>query len=141
MATSLGGGIGNIVSFKSAGDLSSCQYYPVKLTAANKVGTCSATTDEQIGILQNKPEAENSPADVLLLAGCISKVVTGGTCAAATRVTQGTDGRVVSALTADAVNSRYNLITLEASTAVPSRTGPNFFMFLYVVFLKKNTHI
>jgi len=123
MATSLGGGIGNVVSFKSAGDLSSCQFYPVKLTAENTVGTCSDTTDEQIGILQNKPAAAGVPADVMLLAGCVSKVVTGGTCAAATRVTQGTDGRVVAALTADAVNSRYNLITLEASTTTAASGG------------------
>ncbi|MFA6972747.1 MAG: hypothetical protein WC208_15295, partial [Gallionella sp.] len=79
MTTSSGGGIGNVVSFKSADAYTTQQYYPVKLTADNTVGTCSAVTDIAIGILQNKPEAIGATADVLLLGGAVSKVVTAGT--------------------------------------------------------------
>lgn len=45
------------VAFKANADLSSLQYHIVKLDTANdvRIGTCSATTDTPVGILQNKP--------------------------------------------------------------------------------------
>ena len=123
MATSLGNAGLNIVSFKSADDYSSDQYYPVKITAANTVGTTSATTDAVIGILQNKPE-QNMTADVALLhSGGIAKVVTGGTIAAAGWVTLGTDGRCVAPLTADALRSQYIGYAVEASTTTAASGG------------------
>lgn len=123
MATSLGNAGLNIVSFKAADDYSSCQFYPVKITAANTIGTCSATTNDVIGILQNKPE-QNMTADVALLdSGGIMKVVTGGTIAAAGLVTLGTDGRCVAPLTADAVNTRYIGLACEASTTTAASGG------------------
>lgn len=122
MGTSLGGGIGDVVSYKAAGDLSGCQFYPVKMTAANTVGTCSDEADDWVGILQNKPEAANSPADVLL-AGGISKVVTSGTIAAAGLIYVGSDGRCRAPLTADAANVKVVGLAIEASTATASAGG------------------
>ena len=124
MASSEGGGIGHIVSFKSGGDLSSCQFYPVKLTAANTIGTCSAENDAVIGILQNKPEAANAAADVLLLAGGgVSKIVSSGTIAAAGLVYVGSDGRCRAPLTADAASVRVIGYADEASTTSAASGG------------------
>jgi len=118
MTTSSGGGIGNVVSFKSADAYTTQQYYPVKLTADNTVGTCSAVTDIAIGILQNKPEAIGATADVLLLGGAVSKVVTAGTIAvAADLYIDASTGAVRAALTADDANSFIIGKALEASGA------------------------
>lgn len=46
--------IGTLVA---AADLSTKQYYLVKLSAANTVNVCAATTDIPIGVLTNKPAA------------------------------------------------------------------------------------
>ena len=43
------------VSFKANADLSSYQFYVVKMAADNTVDVCSGATDKPIGILQNKP--------------------------------------------------------------------------------------
>lgn len=122
MATSLGGGVGQIVTMKAADAYTTHQFYPVKITAANTVGTCSADTDRAIGILQNKPEAIGASADVLLLSG-ISKVVTGGTIAAGADLYLGTDGRVVAALTASSANSLIIGKALEAATTTAASGG------------------
>lgn len=42
-------------AFKAGADLSAKQYYFVKLSAADTVTVCAATTDKPIGVLQNKP--------------------------------------------------------------------------------------
>ena len=43
------------VTLKAGQDLSSAQFTFVKLSADNTVVQCSATTDNPIGVLQNKP--------------------------------------------------------------------------------------
>jgi hypothetical protein len=43
------------VALLTTTDLSAAQYCFVKLTAAGTVGICSGTTDNIIGVLQNKP--------------------------------------------------------------------------------------
>lgn len=66
-------GPGNVCrSFKAAADLSTKQYYFVKLTAAETVNVCAALTDVPIGVLQNKPSAANQEAEVLIFG--VSKV-------------------------------------------------------------------
>ena len=60
-----------IPGLTAAADLSGKQFYFVKLTAAKKVNVCTAATDKPIGILQNKPTA-NQPAEVMAIG--ISKV-------------------------------------------------------------------
>jgi len=52
------------VTFEAAADLSTKQFYFVKLTAANTVDVCSGLTDVPCGVLQNKPSAAGRPAVV-----------------------------------------------------------------------------
>lgn len=47
-------------SYEAGSDLSTKQFYAVKLTAAGIVDVCSAETDISIGILQNNPAAGES---------------------------------------------------------------------------------
>jgi hypothetical protein len=124
MATSSGGGIGNVVSFKAAGDLSDMQYCGVYITAANTVGTASIDVDiPLIGVLMNKPEAANSPADVQLINSGVFKVMTSGTIAAGERIVCGSDARFRAALSADAITSVAALIAVEASTTTAASGG------------------
>lgn len=60
------------VTFEAAGDLSTKQFYFVKLSAANTVTVCNGATDVPCGILQNKPSAAGRPAVVRMFG--ISKV-------------------------------------------------------------------
>jgi hypothetical protein len=79
-----------IVPFQAAGDLSTKQFYFVKLSAAHTVDVCSGVTDKPIGVLQNKPSAAGQEAEV-----CISgwtKVQAGGTVTVGTHFNIGTDG-------------------------------------------------
>jgi len=48
----------------AAGDLSTKQYYFVKLSAANTVTVCTGATDKPYGVLQNTPDAAGEPAEV-----------------------------------------------------------------------------
>ena len=70
----------NLGTLTAAADLSSKQYYFVKLASATTVNVCSAITDLPIGILQNNPESGEQA--VVQIFG-ISKVVADGTIAAA----------------------------------------------------------
>lgn len=53
-------------SFVSTNDLSTKQYFFVKLSAARTVVLCAAATDVPMGVLQNKPTAGQT-AEVLVL--------------------------------------------------------------------------
>jgi|TARA_R100000093_G_scaffold17740_1_gene10173 hypothetical protein len=64
----------------AAGDLSSKQFYFVKLASATTVNVCTAITDLPIGILQNDPESGEQA--VVRIFG-ISKVSADGTITAA----------------------------------------------------------
>lgn len=64
------------VTFEAAADLSAKQFHFVKLTAANTVNVCTATTDNPVGVLQNKPSAAGRPAVVRIFG--MSKVVASG---------------------------------------------------------------
>jgi hypothetical protein len=66
----------NLGTLTAAADLSSKQYYFVKLASATTVNVCSAITDLPIGILQNNPESGEQA--VVQIFG-ISKVVADGT--------------------------------------------------------------
>ena len=66
----------NLGTLTAAADLSSKQYYFVKLASATTVNVCSAVTDLPIGILQNNPESGEQA--VVQIFG-ISKVVADGT--------------------------------------------------------------
>lgn len=59
------------VSLKAAADLSSKQYYFVKLDSNGDAALCSAATDIPLGVLQNEP-GNGETAEVLMVG--ISKV-------------------------------------------------------------------
>mgnify|MGYP000208368908 CR=1 FL=1 len=61
-----------IISLLANADLSSKQYYFVELDADGKVGSCNASTDIPIGVLQNAPDASGKAATVLVMG--VSKV-------------------------------------------------------------------
>mgnify|MGYP003325985969 CR=1 FL=1 len=82
-------------SFKAAADLTTKQFYLVKLTAADTVGLTAAVTDATIGVLQNKPNTAQA-AQVRILG--ISKVVSDGSSTAIAvgdKLATNTSGKVV----------------------------------------------
>lgn len=64
------------ITLVAAADLSTKQYYFVKLDSNGKAALCSGATDKPIGILQNAP-VSGAEAEVVVSGG--SKVNAGGT--------------------------------------------------------------
>jgi hypothetical protein len=84
----------------AAADLSTKQFYIVKLTAADAVNVTSATTDVATGVLQNKPKSGEA-ADVRRLG--ISQVISDGTTpiAVGDKLCSDTSGRAIKNTTVD----------------------------------------
>jgi hypothetical protein len=99
------------VTFEAAADLSTKQFHFVKLSAANTVDVCTATTDNPIGILQNKPSAAGRPAVVRLFG--MSKVVASGIISAGALIATEADAEAGIPATNDPVVGK----ALEAATA------------------------
>lgn len=78
---------GQTISLEAAADLSTKQFYFVKLDTNGRAALCAAATDRPIGILQNKPSALGRMASVMV--NGISKVIGGADLAKADQV--GTD--------------------------------------------------
>jgi hypothetical protein len=78
------------VSFKNTGDLSAKQYFFVKLSANDTVVICAAATDVPVGVLQNKPTA-NQGAVVRVFG--ISKVSADATLTFGTLIGTSGDGQ------------------------------------------------
>jgi hypothetical protein len=99
------------LTFKASGDLSSKQYYFVKLDADGKVEACGAN-GVSIGILQNAPDAEDKAARVRVLG--TSKLVMNEAVDEGEAITStgDGDGEVV-----DAADEYFGAIALEAATA------------------------
>ena len=74
----------------AAADLSSKQYYFVKLASATTVNVCSAITDIPIGVLQNTRESGEA-AEVCIFG--ITKVSADGTLAAGNLIGTSADGQ------------------------------------------------
>ena len=74
----------------AAADLSSSQFYFVKLASATTVNVCTAITDKPIGILQNTPESGET-ATIAIFG--ISKVSADGTLAAGNLIGTSADGQ------------------------------------------------
>ena len=55
------------MSFDAGADLSTKQYYFVKLNSSGQVVVCAAVTDVPIGVLQNKPSVVGEAATVCIL--------------------------------------------------------------------------
>lgn len=67
------------------------QYRFVKVTGEHQVGIVSATTDEVVGVLQNKPQGTGHAATVGVFG--VSQVEAAGAVAAGAIVTPAADGR------------------------------------------------
>jgi len=65
--------LGQVQTFKAARDLSSYQYCPVYISAANTVDY-SGAEGKVNGILQNKPSAAGNAAEVITASGVRSKL-------------------------------------------------------------------
>lgn len=81
---------GMIHNFKAGGDLSTKQFYFVKLNSSGEVVICAGATDVPIGVLQNAP-ASGETAEVMIYG--ISKVVSDGTVAVGALVGTSGDGQ------------------------------------------------
>jgi len=86
-------------TFLAAADLSSYQYYWVKVSAANTVDVCSALTDKPIGILQNEPSAAGQPAEVMIFG--VSKASADASVTVASVIGTSADGQCVSVTEAE----------------------------------------
>jgi hypothetical protein len=76
--------------FTAAADLSTKQYYFVKLASSTTVNVCAAVTDKPIGILQNKPE---SGEQAIVRCFGVSKVSADATLAAGDVIGTAADGQ------------------------------------------------
>ncbi len=84
------------ISKKAAGDLSTKQYLFMKVSAAQTVDTCAATTDKAIGVLQDKPAAAGRNAAVAVHG--TTKVVAGAAIAAGAYVAPMASGKAQTAV-------------------------------------------
>ena len=80
----------DIGTFTASADLSSKQFYFVKLSSATQVTVCAAVTDKPIGVLQNDPTSGNS-AIVRVLG--LSKISADATLAAGNVIGTSADGQ------------------------------------------------
>jgi hypothetical protein len=80
----------DIGTFTASADLSSKQFYFVKLSSATQVTVCAAVTDKPIGVLQNDPTSGNS-AIVRVLG--VSKISADATLAAGDVIGTSADGQ------------------------------------------------
>jgi len=115
MSTSAGGGVGDVVSFKAAGDLSSDQYRAVYISAENTVDTCGTTAAnmKSMGILQNKPDAAGKAADVQI--GGISKAKSEATFTFNQELTTGTTGGFIPVADATHITTAIAIETADAA--------------------------
>lgn len=101
-------------TFKAAADLSTKQFFTVKLTAKDTVNLCAATSDICIGILQDKPKLNQGGAVRIL--GTSLAVVDGTTpIVAGDRLGPDANGRLVKKTVAG--NSTF-AIANDSSSAV-----------------------
>ena len=91
-------GADGCTSWKTATDLSSCQYHAVKLSAAKTVAIGDANGDLGIGILQNKPTS-GMAAQVFTLCGGICKVYAGDAITYGAVLTPDSSGHMITTVT------------------------------------------
>lgn len=82
------------LSMIANGDLSANQNYFVKLTGDGQVELCSAATDVVLGVLKNRPKA-NEEAAIAYRDGDIVNVVAGGAISINARVGTDADGKAI----------------------------------------------
>jgi hypothetical protein len=120
-------------TFEAAGDLSTKQYYHVKLDSAGRVTVPTGVTDLCIGVLQNKPDALGKAAEVMIVG--ISKVSADGAITLpsligtsadgqADAIAAGTDTTVyVTGQALEAAAAAGNIITAAINCLNPSRAA------------------
>lgn len=119
------------VTFPAGSDLSGKQYYAVRLATDGQVEVCTSATERPLGILQNKPDAANVEANVMIIG--VSKIMADAAIAVAgaigtsadgqlvTKTGEGTDGFVIgtcleaSAQAGDVVTALINVAIPQAS--------------------------
>lgn len=106
---------GTSVSFQAAADLSGQQFRFVKLDANGQVAAITATTDQAIGILQDKPAAQGRAANVMLDGR--SKLVMGANVAKAGLIGHDNQGRGVEVAFGTANQSIYGQCVTDNSVA------------------------
>lgn len=99
------------ISKKAAGDLSTKQYLFMKLSAAQTVDTCAATTDKSLGVLQDKPSAAGKDASIAV--DGTTKVVASGVIAFGAYVAPTAAGKAQTAVSTQYPRGQ----ALEAATA------------------------
>jgi hypothetical protein len=119
----------DIGTFTASADLSSSQYYFVKMSAEGTVTVCAAVTDKPIGVLQNKPASGEQAivrvfgvskvsADATLAAGDVVGTSADGQCQPVVAGTETTVYNCGQALTAGAAGTLQSaLITISNSRA------------------------
>lgn len=80
----------------AAADLSTKQFYLVKLSAARAVNIVAGITDIPYGVLQNKPKSGEA-ADVVFLG--VSKLIAGATIAAGVSLQPNASGQAITRVT------------------------------------------
>lgn len=78
------------ITLPAGGDLSSSQYYFVKVNSSGQAVLCSAATDKPIGVLQNDP-ASGEEASIVVVGG--TKLVTNAACDEGTVVGTASSGK------------------------------------------------
>jgi len=85
-------------AFEAASDLSSSQYYAVKLNGSNKLAICATRGERPVGILQDDPTSAQTGTVALL---GISKAILGGTVTEMDPLTTDSSGKLISATDED----------------------------------------
>jgi hypothetical protein len=86
-----------IAGITAGADLSTKQFFFVKLNATRQVILVSGATDRPLGVLQNKPTASGQPATVAG-PGAVTKVSAGGTITAGDSVGSDASGEAITLL-------------------------------------------
>ena len=103
------------ISLLTTADLSAVQYTFVKLSADNTVAAATAATDKIIGILQNKPKGDVTPATARVRVFGVSRLVASDTsCTYGTYVTATTGGKGIATATPKDI---FNGIVIQGATA------------------------
>jgi hypothetical protein len=101
------------ITLTAGADLSSYQHHFVKITGANTVGLCTATTDIPVGVLQNAPTSGG--AAEIMVSG-ITKLSSNAGITAGALLGTSTDGQAVTADPDGAAEAYYVGQALDTST-------------------------
>ena len=103
-----------IPALTASADLTGKQYYFVKISGANTVTVCAATTDKPIGILQNAP---NTGEAAEVACSGVSKVSGDANLAAGDSVGTSSDGQAAAYTVSDTTKYIVGQVVLDNSAA------------------------